>query len=71
MLKPLDEITVRSELRETASVTLTGQVARPGKYTIAPSERLSSVLERAGGFTDGAFVKGAVFTRASLPSFDR
>jgi len=71
MLKPLDEITVRSEFRETASVTLTGQVARPGKYTIAPGERLSSVLERAGGFTDRAFPKGAVFTRASLRKIER
>jgi protein involved in polysaccharide export with SLBB domain len=66
LLKPLDEVTVRSELREAGSVTLTGQVVRPGKYTISPGERLSSVLERAGGFTDRAHLKGAVFTRASL-----
>lgn len=66
MLKPLDEIVVRTELREAGTVTLTGQVVRPGKYTIASGERLSSVLERAGGFTDRAFLNGAVFTRAAL-----
>jgi protein involved in polysaccharide export with SLBB domain len=47
-------------------VTLAGQVARPGTYVIAEGERLSSVLERAGGFTARASLKGAVFTRASL-----
>lgn len=66
LLKPLDEVTVRTEFREAGSLTLTGQVARPGKYTIAPGERLSSVLERAGGFTERAYLRGAVFTRASL-----
>jgi protein involved in polysaccharide export with SLBB domain len=65
-LKPLDEVTVRTELREARTVTLNGQVARPGKYTLAEGERLSSVLARAGGFTDRAFLRGAVFTRDSL-----
>jgi polysaccharide export outer membrane protein len=66
LLKPLDEITVRTELKAARTVVLSGQVARPGVYTIADGERLSSVLERAGGFTDRAFLKGAAFTRASL-----
>jgi protein involved in polysaccharide export with SLBB domain len=53
-------------MRATRTVTLNGQVARPGTYVIAEGERLSSVLERAGGFTARAYLKGAVFTRASL-----
>jgi len=47
-------------------MVLTGEIVRPGVYTIAEGERLSSVLERAGGFTDRAFLKGAAFTRAAL-----
>ena len=66
LLKPLDEVSVRTELRPARAVTLAGQVVRPGVYTIATGERLSSVLERAGSFTDRAFLKGSVFTRASL-----
>jgi polysaccharide export outer membrane protein len=66
LLKVNDEITVRTEMRATRTVTLAGQVARPGTYVIAEGERLSSVLERAGGFTARASLKGAVFTRASL-----
>ena len=65
-LKPLDEVTVRTELKPARTVTLTGQIVRPGVYTIAEGEPLSSVLERAGGYTNRAFIKGAVFTRAAL-----
>ena len=66
LLKPLDEVTVRTELKPARTITLTGQLVRPGVYTIAEGERLSSVLERAGGYTDRAFLRGAVFTRAAL-----
>jgi protein involved in polysaccharide export with SLBB domain len=66
LLKPNDEVTVRTEMRATRVMTLTGQVMRPGQYVIAEGERLSSVLERAGGFTSRAALKGAVFTRAAL-----
>ncbi len=66
LLRANDEVTVRSEMRATRTMALTGQVARPGVYVIAEGERLSSVLERAGGFTSRASLKGAVFTRASL-----
>src|SRR2546425_3909132 len=36
------------------------QLVRPGVYTIAEGERLSSVLERAGGYTDRAFLRGEI-----------
>jgi polysaccharide biosynthesis/export protein len=66
LLKPLDEITVRTELKASRTIELSGQIVRPGVYTISEGEKLSSVLERAGGFTDRAFLKGSLFTRASL-----
>ncbi len=47
-------------------VTITGEVKFAGTYTIMKGEKLSSLIERAGGFTDRAFVKGAVFTRESV-----
>ncbi|MBI3988059.1 MAG: SLBB domain-containing protein [candidate division NC10 bacterium] len=65
-LQPLDRITVTSEHRGPATVTLQGEVKRLGRYTITPGERLSSVLRRAGGFTAKAFLKGAVFSRESV-----
>jgi protein involved in polysaccharide export with SLBB domain len=71
LLKPLDEVTVRTELKAARMVVLSGQVVRPGVYTVADGEKLSSVLERAGGFTDRAFLKGAAFTRASLRKIEQ
>lgn len=43
-----------------ASVVLKGEVLHPGTYGIRPGERLSSVLERAGGFLPTAYPPGAV-----------
>ncbi|MBU4319669.1 MAG: SLBB domain-containing protein, partial [Nitrospinae bacterium] len=44
-------------------VTIQGEVKFPGQYTIKKGERLSSLIERAGGYTDKAYLRGAVFTR--------
>jgi len=47
-------------------VSLGGEVKYPGIYAIRPGESLSSVIQRAGGFTVDAFPKGAVFTRVRV-----
>jgi len=51
---------------EQRAVTLSGRVRYPGEYAITPGERLSSLIERAGGFLPDAFPRGAVFTRESI-----
>lgn len=71
LLRPSDEITVRTERRAARTVTLAGQVMRPGAYVIAEGERLSSVLDRAGGFTGRAYPRGAVFTRQALRKIEQ
>lgn len=49
---------------EPEAVTLRGWVARPGLYFLKhPGERLSSVLERAGGIKSGGYARAAVFVR--------
>ena len=54
------------EYTQDGFVTLAGEVQKPGVYIISPDETLTSVIQRAGGFTDRAFVQGSVFTRKSL-----
>jgi protein involved in polysaccharide export with SLBB domain len=49
-----------------ASVTISGEVAKPGVYGIQPGERLSSLLERAGGLLPTAYPDAAVFERFSV-----
>lgn len=46
-------------------VTLSGEVRFPGVYSLARGEKLSSVISRAGGYTDKAYLRGAKFTRRS------
>jgi hypothetical protein len=47
-------------------VTISGEVARPGVYGIQPGERLSSLLDRAGGLLPTAYPQAAVFERISV-----
>jgi len=47
-------------------ITLKGEVRFPGVYSVASNEKLSSVLERAGGYTEKAYLRGAKFTRRSV-----
>lgn len=70
-LRPRDQITVSSEFQGHKSMTLAGEVKLPRAYTTTRGERLSSVIKRAGGFTDKAFLKGAVFTRRSVRDVER
>jgi polysaccharide biosynthesis/export protein len=46
-----------------AYITVKGEVKNPGAYGIRPGEKLSSVLERAGGFQSDAYAYGAIFQR--------
>jgi len=66
VLNRMDLVSVKSNFKIPAIVKLVGEIVRPGVYRIKPGERLSSVLIRAGGFTDKAFLRGAVFTRTSV-----
>lgn len=47
-------------------ITVSGQVAFPGKYPFRKGERLSDIIERAGGFTPYAYLRGSQFTRVRV-----
>lgn len=68
MLEMNDFLLVRSvpEWQLFKTVEVSGEVRFPGTYTIMKGERLSALIERAGGFTDRAYFRGAVFTRESV-----
>jgi len=69
-LKPDDVLIVRGIIGWTDStdkfIRLKGEVQYPGVYSVSRGERLSSVIARAGGFTDKAYLRGAKFTRRSV-----
>ncbi len=49
-----------------AVITVTGEVMHPGTYGIEEGERLSSILERAGGLRSDAYPYGAIFERVQV-----
>ena len=49
-----------------ASVTVRGEITKPGVYGIQPGERLSSLLRRAGGLLPTAYPQAAVFERIDV-----
>jgi protein involved in polysaccharide export with SLBB domain len=67
-LKEDDYLFVRSvpewDLYKTVSIS--GEIKFPGTYTIKKGEKLSSLIERAGGYTDKAYLRGSIFTRVRV-----
>ncbi|RUO27865.1 SLBB domain-containing protein [Aliidiomarina sanyensis] len=72
-VKPRDQINVFRipEWQNSVDVTLEGEVRFPGTYAVRRGETLRDVIERAGGLTDYAFTRGAVFTREEIREQER
>jgi len=68
LLQRNDYLLVRSipEWKKFGTVIIKGEVRYPGKYTIRKGETLSSLIERAGGYTERAYLRGAIFIRKSV-----
>lgn len=68
VLQPKDFLNIKiiQDWGVQSTVELAGEVRNPGIYPIARGEKLTSVIARAGGLTDVAFPRGAVFTRVEL-----
>lgn len=49
-----------------ATITLRGEVVHPGTYGIRDGEKLSSIIERAGGLRPDAYSYGAVLVREQI-----
>lgn len=71
-LQPGDIVTIFSQTDVSVPqaerpryVVIEGEVKRPGVYKLEPDERLHSILERAGGLTENAYVYGTRLTRES------
>jgi protein involved in polysaccharide export with SLBB domain len=67
-LQAYDKVIVRRipNWQDEGSIQIIGEVRFPGEYPVIRGEKLSNVLERAGGLTDEGYPEGAVFLRESI-----
>ena len=70
VLEPYDQVFVRRSpgYFEKVNVTVSGEVEFEGDYSLnVRNERLSDVLEKAGGLTEFAYIEGARLERQMTP----
>jgi protein involved in polysaccharide export with SLBB domain len=68
VLQPLDEIEIyaREDLRAFPTVTVVGEVRKPGNYPLLRSMRISDLIVVAGGLQKLAYQKDAELTRYAV-----
>ena len=62
----LPSISVDANKSRRESVSLEGAFVNPGVYYLEDSEKLSELIERAGGYSSEAYIDGGIFLRASV-----
>ncbi|MDI9570372.1 MAG: SLBB domain-containing protein [Pseudomonadota bacterium] len=67
-LKPYDRVLIKriTDWRREEFVTIAGEVKFPGRYAVRKEEKMSSLIDRAGGYTNEAYLRGAIFRRESV-----
>ena len=67
-LEPYDILSIKPIplWREGETIELLGEFRFPGIYSIKSGETLLDIIERAGGLSERAYPKGAVFSRENL-----
>lgn len=67
-LQAQDHVVIKTQpnWQQDMVIELQGEVVFPGKYSFQRGETLSDVINRAGGLTEYAYAKGAVFSRVRL-----
>jgi protein involved in polysaccharide export with SLBB domain len=51
--------------RDSKTVLIIGEVTNPGRYDLLEGDKVSDLLQRAGGLTGDAYPDGAIFSRES------
>ena len=51
---------------EPRTITVTGQVNRPGDYSIQQGDSILDIINRAGGYTEDSYSEGSVFLRKNV-----
>ncbi len=66
ILQPRDSIQVpsyKNEIQPVRTVSIIGMVNRPGEYVIGLNEKLSDIIDKAGGYKENAYLYGSALFR--------
>ena len=66
ILQPRDSIQVpsyKNEIQPVRTVSISGMVNRPGEYVIGLNEKLSDIIDKAGGYKENAYLYGSALFR--------
>lgn len=68
-----DRLLVRqiTDYHKVRFVNLSGQIMFAGRYPLRKGEKLSDLVERAGGYTPNAYLRGAYFTRTRVKALQQ
>jgi len=69
ILHPYDHLVLREKpewISKPKLVKIEGEFIYPGEYQVGKRETLCSLVQRVGGFTEDAYLFGAVFLRESI-----
>lgn len=66
-IAPGDTVRVNQKFKkvEDRSVYIAGEISHPGKYGILAGDKISDLIERAGGYSRQAYPEGVIFSRES------
>jgi len=70
ILKPNDIVSIRADplLKNQKIIIISGEVYYPGEYSIlSPNERLTDIIDRAGGLLPNAYPDASIFSRRGIP----
>jgi len=72
-LKPLDYLSIKRKpyYSELGNATLVGEFKNPGTYPIQVGTTLREAIDRAGGFTENAYLEAAIFTKKSVQKLQK
>ena len=51
---------------EPQTIKLSGEINKPGEYSIQPGDRIIDIIDRAGGYTDQAYAQGGIYLRETV-----
>jgi protein involved in polysaccharide export with SLBB domain len=73
LLRPNDQLYIRraENWHLPWMITIKGEVLRPGPYAVRKGERLSSIIQRTGGFLPDAYLPATIFVRTSIQEMEQ